>query len=269
MTRDSRTFTPRHSSLGRRLSLMVFSGSSPITTTSPSWKSVSEDADAHYCIMVRGLIDPPNTSMRRNDPRRTANSPRNVQLPGSVCPQAAAAGAAGRIVRTLGLAGGGSGPAADCCDGLAASGAVRARHRRRRIRVRPADGRGRAKLQTEPRYSAERHGIGCAERRDWPHREHVAGAGVDHDPHWPSARAHRAHHIGQAVRAGGVLGMKPIDRTIPVASDGASDSPENIGRAGSADTGPKVSPSSHASKHALSFTASLPEKSLRRPPIRG
>ena len=30
---------PRHSSRGRRLSLMVFSGSSPITTTSPSSKA--------------------------------------------------------------------------------------------------------------------------------------------------------------------------------------------------------------------------------------
>ncbi len=33
------SFAPRHSSLGRRLSLMVFSGSSPITTTSPSSKA--------------------------------------------------------------------------------------------------------------------------------------------------------------------------------------------------------------------------------------
>jgi hypothetical protein len=42
------SFAPRHSNFRRRLSLMVFAGSSPITTTSPSSKARPEVLSQHY-----------------------------------------------------------------------------------------------------------------------------------------------------------------------------------------------------------------------------
>src|SRR6266536_1151332 len=59
---------PRHSSLGRRLSLMVFSGSSPITTTSPSSKA-HQKSGPFAPPALPGINAPSTLSDSRHDRR--------------------------------------------------------------------------------------------------------------------------------------------------------------------------------------------------------
>src|SRR6266536_328668 len=59
---------PRHSSLGRRLSLMVFSGSSPITTTSPSSKA-HQKSGPFAPPALPGITAPTTLSDSRHDRR--------------------------------------------------------------------------------------------------------------------------------------------------------------------------------------------------------